>query len=126
MKTLLPIIVGIGLLVGCGQKSDNPSPATNAPAATPTNAPAASGGGPLTAPVDYLGALAKAQQSAVKTVDVASLNQAIQLFNTQEGRYPKDLDELVTEKYIGKLPAAPYGMKIVYDANAGQVKVVKQ
>jgi hypothetical protein len=62
----------------------------------------------------------------VKTVDVASLNQALQLFNVQEDRFPKDLNELVEKKYIPKIPDAPYGMKIVYDAKAGNVKVVKQ
>ena len=48
------------------------------------------------------------------------------MFNVEKGRNPKDLDELVTEKYLPKLPAAPYGMKLVYDAAAGKVKVVKQ
>jgi hypothetical protein len=28
--------------------------------------------------------------------------------------------------YIGKIPQAPYGFKIVYDAASGTVKVVKQ
>jgi hypothetical protein len=43
-----------------------------------------------------------------------------------QGRYPKDLNELVSEKFIPRIPDAPAGMKIVYDANAGTVKVVKQ
>jgi hypothetical protein len=47
------------------------------------------------------------------------------LFNTQEGRLPKDLNELVPN-YVGKIPDAPYGSKIVYDADSGTVKVVKQ
>ena len=80
----------------------------------------------LTAPVDYLAAAAKAQQSAVKTVDVASINQAIQMFNVDKGRNPKDLNELVTEKYMPKLPTPPYGTKLEYDANTGKVTVVKQ
>ena len=63
---------------------------------------------------------------AVKTVDVTSVNQAIQLFNVERGRYPKDLNELVQEKFIAKIPAAPYGMKIMYDANSGKASVVKQ
>ena len=78
----------------------------------------------LTAPVDYLGAVAKAKKSAEKTVETVSLNQAIQQFSAAEGRYPKDLNELVTEKYLPKLPDPPYGMKIVYDAAKGEVKVV--
>ena len=48
------------------------------------------------------------------------------MFNVQKGRNPKDLNELVTEKYIGEIPAAPYGMKLDYDANSGAVSVVKQ
>jgi len=31
-----------------------------------------------------------------QTIDLSSLNENLQLFNTSEGRYPKDLNELVT------------------------------
>lgn len=85
-----------------------------------------SSGSVLQAPADYVGALGKAKQNAGKTVDVASLNQEIQLFQVDKGRFPKDLDELVQEKYIKKVPDAPYGMKIDYDATTGTVKVVNQ
>ncbi len=105
-------------LLGCGQSSDKPSQTTNG-AAT-------SGSSPLSAPADYVGALGKAQQSAVKTVDTTSLNQAIQMFNVENGRYPKDLNELVEKKVIPKIPEAPRGMKLEYDATAGKVKVVPQ
>jgi hypothetical protein len=81
---------------------------------------------PVTAPVDYVGTSVKQEQKAVKTIDTTSLNQAVQLFNVQEGRYPKDLNELVEKKYIGKLPDAPAGMKLSYDANAGKVSVEKE
>ena len=103
------------LLVSCGEQSDKTPSATNA---------TSSGSSPLNAPADYVGALGKAKQTAEKTVDTTSLNQAIQLFNVDKGRNPKDLNELVTEKYIPKLPAAPYGMKLDYDATSGKVKVV--
>ena len=105
------------LLLGCDQKSQSPGAGTNT---------SSSGGSVLTAPVDYLRAAGKAQQSAVKTVDSASLNQAIQLFNVEKGRNPKDLNELVQEKFIPQIPAAPYGTKLVYDAVAGKVSVVKE
>lgn len=104
-------------LIGCGEGSGKPGQPTNS---------AAGGSSPLSAPADYVGALGKAQQAAVKTVDTTSLNQAIQLFNVEHGRNPKDLNELVEEKFIPKIPAAPYGMKLEYDAAAGKVKVVKQ
>ena len=80
----------------------------------------------MSAPADYLGALGKAQQAAVKTVDTTSLNQAIQLFNVENGRNPKDLNELVEKKFIPKIPDAPRGMKLQYDATAGKVKVVQE
>jgi hypothetical protein len=68
--------------------------------------------------------VAKAKKASEKTIDTASLNQAVQLFQASEGRLPKDLNELVTEKYLPRLPDAPYGMQIVYDASTGQVKVL--
>ena len=85
-----------------------------------------SSGNPVTAPVDYLGAVVRAKKSAEKTIDTVNLNQAIQQFSVGEGRYPKDLNELVTEKYLPRLPDAPYGMKFVYEAKTGQVKVVQK
>jgi hypothetical protein len=54
-------------------------------------------------------------------VDVTSLNEQIQIFNAQEGRMPRDLDELVTKEYVSQLPPAPAGMKLVYDAVTGKV-----
>jgi hypothetical protein len=102
--TPLVFLSAILLCAGCGDQKNNP----------------------VTAPVDYVGAAVKQQQSAIKTVDTAALNQAVQLFNVQEGRYPKDINELVEKKYIGKLPNTPVGMKLSYDATAGKVSVVKE
>ena len=117
MKILCICIASVSLLLGCGQSSDKPaSAATNS----------GSSGNPLDAPGDYLRAIGKAQQSAVKTVDTTSLNQAIQLFNVEKGRNPRDLNELVEQKFMPQIPAAPIGMKLVYDAQAGKVSVVKQ
>jgi hypothetical protein len=104
-------------LLGCGESPNPP--------AHPTNG-ATSGSNPLSAPADYVGALGKAQQTAVKTVDTTSLNQAIQMFNVENGRNPKDLNELVEKKFIPRIPEAPRGMKLEYDAAAGKVRVVKQ
>jgi hypothetical protein len=104
------------LLTGCGDKSGT---------ASGTNS-SSSGGSLATAPVDYLNAAVKAEHSAVKTVDTTSLNQAIQLFNVDKGRNPTDLNELVQDKFIAKIPDVPFGNKLVYDANAGRVTVVKQ
>ncbi len=103
----------------CSKQSGNSNPS-----ASTTNA--AASGNPLDAPGGYLNALAKGQQSAVKTIDTASINKAIELFNVDQGRNPKDLNELVLKKYLPEIPTPPYGTKLVYDANSGTVKVEKQ
>jgi hypothetical protein len=105
------------LLTGCSDSSQSSSTASS------TNA---SSGSPLTAPVDYLNAAAKGKQSAEKTIDTTSLDKAIQMFGVDKGRNPKDLNELVQEKYIPRIPDPPYGTKLVYDANSGTVTVQKQ
>ena len=112
-------ISAAALLVGCGEKTST----TKAPPPAATNSPSA---GVLTAPVDYLGALARGKQVSEKVIDVSSLNNAIQLFNATEGRNPKDLNEMVENGLIREIPKPPYGMKIVYDAQAGKVSVVKE
>lgn len=74
----------------------------------------------------YMGNLAQAKQTAGKTVDVASLNEEIRLFQVDKGRFPNSLDELVQDNYIKRVPDAPYGMKIDYNTETGEVKVVNQ
>jgi hypothetical protein len=106
------------LAAGCGKQET--------PAAGSTNTTANTGSGnPLTAPVDYLSAAAKAQKSASKTILDAGLDQAIKLFYAEQGRFPNDLKEL-TPQYLPAIPPAPAGMKYSYDAKSGVVKVVTQ
>lgn len=101
-------------LSGCGKSEPPP----------PSNAAKPSSGNPITAPVDYLGAAAQAQKKSMKTLDEAGLNQSVQMFYAQEGRYPKNLDELVSPNYLPRLPTPPPGMKFDYNPATGQVKVV--
>jgi hypothetical protein len=110
MKTCygLGILAAAVLAAGCGKEQSSTSPA------------------PSTAASGYIGTLEKGQQTAIKTVDVTSLNQDIQLFNAQEGRNPNDLNELVSKNYIGKLPDPPQGMKFVYDATQGKVSLAPE
>lgn len=111
------VFLAAGLMVaGCGKKDA-------APTAKATNEPA--GPNALTAPVDYLGAVGQAKKHSEKVIDTASLNQTIALFNAQEERFPKDLDELVTMKYLPSVPKPPYGMKFEYNAKSGTLKVIK-
>lgn len=121
MRTVFCLLAFVGLgLVGCDKENSSP-PSTSAT----TNASAAFEN-PLNAPADYGKALANAQKAAVKTVDLASLTKALEMFQVEKGRYPKNLEELVSGKYIGQMPPPPAGMRIDYDPATGSVKMVKQ
>ena len=116
MKTacsLFALLAGASLLAGCGDSSK------------PSAAPAAAAQPAPSSAMNYAQTLVNSKKVADKTIDVTALNAALQLFNVQEGRYPKTLAELVPN-YIGKLPEAPLGYKITYDAAKGEVKAVKQ
>jgi len=116
MKTFNSFFISIAaatLLAGCGDKSGSGSSGTN------STSSATNGFG------GYVNSLGQAQKSADKTIDVSYLNQAVQLFNTQEGRYPKTLEEL-TPNYVAKIPDLPAGYKLDYDATKGEVTVVQQ
>lgn len=102
---LMAVLTATVVLSGCGEKPAAPAKETN--------------------PADVNNPLVNAKRTADKTIDTAALNNAIQLFNVQEGRLPKDLQELVP-KYAGKIPEAPLGYKLVYDAKKGEVSVVRQ
>ena len=117
LRGVVALVVAGCSLAGCG-KRESPT------AGGQTNAPA-SQANPLTAPVDYVGAVGRAQQHSVKVLDLAQVTQAIQQFHAAEDRYPKDLDELVKEGYLAKLPALPAGMRYEYNAANGQVKAVR-
>ena len=123
MKASFLILVAAGLLLaGCGKKNSSPHPQG---ANTSQTAKTTDSAQPAPSAADYLGTLMRADKNAVKTIDVSYLNRAVQLFNAQEGRLPKNMNELVPN-YVGKLPATPYGTKLDYDPNTGQITVVKQ
>lgn len=112
--TTLPLMAGL-LFAGC--QKDESKDSKPAPSST-------SGGNPLTAPVDYLGAAAKAHKTATTKVAGTGLDQTIKLFYAQEGRFPKDLNELVRPEYLNAIPPPPAGMKYVYNPQSGEIKVV--
>jgi hypothetical protein len=105
---MLPIVAGL-FLTGCGDDSSKKTAAA-------TNTPAAGG---------YLVAVMQAQKYSEKQIDLAYVNEAIQQFNAGEGHYPTNLQEMIPN-YLGKMPQAPIGYKIDYDAASGTIKVVKQ
>lgn len=117
---LLSILLPVVLPVGCRKQEELPVPTA------PEKKAGISDGSLATAPVNYLAASTRAEQSMEKTIDTVAVNNAIQLFGVQEARFPKDLDELVSKKYLKKLPVPPFGSKLQYDAREGKATVVKE
>jgi hypothetical protein len=116
MRTSILLLLMVGFLIsGCGDSSK-----------TQPQSGSKSSGNPVTAPVDYLGAAAQAKKTSMATVEQVGINQTIQSFYVNEGRYPKDLNELVKPDYLSKLPTPPPGMKFDYNPATGQFKVVPQ
>ena len=115
MKPLFCAALAASLLVGCSKQETE----------TETQPETAAGENPLTAPADYLGAINQAQKAAVRTVDLASIDKAIDMFQVQEERLPASLNELVTKGYLPAIPQPPAGSTISYDPKTGKVQITK-
>ena len=85
-----------------------------------------SSGNPLTAPADYIGAIGQAQKSAQKTLGGLGIDQALKTFYIEEGRFPTNLNELISKGTVSNIPPPPRGMKYDYDSRAGTIKVVPE
>ena len=116
MNWIGPMTLAIGLCA-CGGSSETPKDET------PEKEESTSAGNPLTAPLDYVGAVGKAKKVSEKRVNLANIQNAIKQFQAVEGRYPKALKELVTEGYFPRPPSPPRGMRYVYNPKTGQVGV---
>lgn len=102
------------LLWGCNDAKQSPEKSSGSSASSVA-----------TAPVDYLNSAAQAQQKAVKTVDLVTINKAVEAFYVQEGRFPKTLEELENKGLMRAVPLPPPGMKLNYDTNSGVVTMEK-
>jgi hypothetical protein len=108
------LVASVLLLAGCGKKEQSKNSLTNN-----------SSGNPITAPVDYLGAVNQARKSAIGRIDIASMQNAINLFNAQEDRYPRDLNELAQKHYIQAVPQLPAGSRFIYNPQNGEIRIVR-
>jgi hypothetical protein len=115
MKSWIMMVVLLaGFGFGCGQRQTGAPGSTNTPAA---------GANPLTAPVDYIGAVGQAQRVAEKTTITVSVDKAVQAFYAGEDRFPTNLNELVTQQYLPVLPPPPRGTLYDYNPASGQVSL---
>ena len=115
MKTVALIFPLVAMLLAGCEDSGKPAKSTS-----PADSGSVAG-----APAEYLQSVAASQQKAVKTIDLTSINKAIEGFYVQEGRFPKTLEELVDKGLMHALPKAPLGTKFNYDAKNGVVTLQK-
>lgn len=106
------------MLLACGDKSDSAKPG-----ALLTNN---GSGNPITAPVDYLGAVNQGRRKAVSQINLNHINQTLQQFALIEGHPAESLQELIKKGYLQSLPVLPKGMELVYDVKLGQVAVTNR
>lgn len=111
---LLPALALAMFLAACNGSDSKPAEAKKEPPK-----PSKLGENPVAAPLDYIIAIGRAKKASLGRLDQAKLIDAIQKFEAGESRPPKDLEELVTMKYIAALPPAPPGMKLEYVAADG-------
>ena len=111
MKTpLILLMLFLGLTTGCGKKE--------------VTKPEAAGANPAMAPLDYLAAQGKAKQVAIKVTSTVEINSAIQKFQAMEDRFPRDLNELIQQRYLQAVPQAPRGQMFAYNPQDGTIRVV--
>ena len=120
-------IVGLTLtLIGCGGGQKKETQPSQPPAKTnQTQTSSTSGGNPITAPVDYLGAVGQAARFSKKVINTVQIQEAVRQFQAIEGRYPASLQELVQKGYLPRLPALPPGYRLQYDPRTGQVRAIR-
>ena len=102
-------VLAAGLLTGCKDQSKNGTANTRSPA---------------TAPLDYLAAQGQAKRHSEKVISLVQVQQAIQQFNAMEERFPRDLNELVSQHYLSAKVVPPRGQQFLYDPQTGSIRVV--
>ena len=107
---------------GCGDPGAATVPGAPEPEAGPL--PKASAVGTEDEKAAYQEMLEKSRLSQQDPNNLLMLQRGIHHFQTDYGRNPSNLVELVTTDYVSVVPEPPAGKKFDYDAKHGNVKVV--
>ena len=106
-------------VVFAGCSADKPEPVTDEAAEKTEEI----GSNPLLAPVEYLGATARAKTSSQAKIALAPIQQAIQMYQVENGSFPPNLNALVQGGQIRALPTLPQGSTYQYNPSTGAVTV---
>ena len=104
---LMVVFLAIGL-TACGKK---PVPASE------------EGLNPANAIQKYGGVMGKTYKRAKSFDALLSLKHDITSFQTEQGRWPSSLQELVEKGYTKELPSPPEGMSFKYNSNNGSIRL---
>jgi len=107
--TLFPLV--IGLLGSACSKQSEPNINEN------------SSGNPVSAPVDYLGAVNKGRKKAMIDTGLMQVNSALNQFKATKLKPATSLQQLISEGLLAELPQLPAGMKWQYDPQTGEASV---
>ena len=111
MKNVVLVLMVIFLAIGlttCGKK---PVPVSE------------EGLSPANAIQKYGGVMGKTYKRAKSFDALLSLKHDITSFQTEQGRWPSSLQELVEKGYAKKLPEPPEGMKFSYNPQNGSIRL---
>lgn len=111
-----PFILSILLLAGC--EGENQTDSNTSGQSEESN------GAAISAPVDYLGAVANAKKSMEGKLALSQLSQAVQNYQIENGKLPASLDALLESDHLSRLPKVPYKTKLSYDSKTGVVDLV--
>ncbi len=78
----------------------------------------------ISAPADYVGAVAQAGRKSETVLALTQIQRAIQTYQAEEGKLPFNMDELVESGHLVRLPELPSGMKLSYDRSTGEVDII--
>lgn len=125
-RTIICIAVAALVTIGCRKKAATPNADSSAPPApkgefTPAPAvPADSPAAKANSEMDQKLASGNAQ------LQLQVLDDLVQAWVMSKNSIPKDLEELVKEKMLSKVPAAPPGKRFAIDQKKARVVLVNQ